>query len=158
MRIALLAAAGFLAFVAPAQALCPRVKVLQDTDRWITLPGGDGPQVEGKISEPAISCKRGDDELELTVTFKMEMSADKAGSMMIPYYAAVIFVWAAEPAIVYKDIVQRQIEFPAGKTVIKLEETVDGIELPLGNRIGATDFEVVVGFQLSMAQLEAIRH
>jgi hypothetical protein len=143
--------------LANAAGACPRIKVLKDTDRWITLPGTAGPKVEGWISDPVAVCKKGGGKAVVDVTFKLKVSSSEPGAVEVPYFVASYYMHNAEPIAVYKDVVVRTLDFGDGMRTVTMEEQFLKLELPMGNRLVSTDFEVFVGFQLSMEQLEKIR-
>jgi hypothetical protein len=137
---------------------CPNIRIQQDTGHWITLPGKTGPQVEAWMSEPKLTCTREAGRAIINVSFKLKAKAPAPSEFEIPYFVAAYYMKTAEPFAVYKDVVIRRLEFVDGMASVTLEETFDKLELPYGNRVLVRDFEVLIGFQLSLEQLEAIRH
>lgn len=152
-----LAAALMCVGLAGTAGACPKIKVLKDTDRWIHPAGATGPQVEAWISDPVAVCRKGGGKAVVDLTFKLKVTASAPGTVEIPYFVASYYMHNAEPIAVYKDIVVRTLEFGEGMRTVTMEEQFAKLELPMGNRLASTDFEVFVGFQLNMDQLEQIR-
>lgn len=150
---------GTVAVVLAAQSAsaCPKIRALKDTDRWITLPGGPSPSVEAWISDARVVCRKGGGRAAADITFKLKATASGPGTVELPYFVASYYMSDAEPIPVYKDVIVRTFEFVEGMRTLTTEEQFAKLELPMGNRIASTDFEIFVGFQLSMEQLEKIR-
>jgi hypothetical protein len=153
------AAIACVALVVMAQAgnACPKIRVLKDTDRWIPQSGAAGPTVEAWISDARAVCNKGGGKAVVDVTFKLKATASGPGTVELPYFVASYYMHNAEPIAVYKDVVVRTLEFGDGMRTVTVEEQFAKLELPMGNRLASTDFEVFVGFQLNMEQLEQIR-
>lgn len=151
------AAASLAFFAASAAQACPKIRVLKDTDRWIHPVGAPEPRIEGLISNAVAICRKGGGKAVVDVTFKLKVTASGPGTVEIPYFVASYYMYNAEPIPVYKDVVTRTLEFGEGMRTVTMEEQFAKLELPMGNRLLSTDFEIFVGFQLSMDQLEKIR-
>jgi hypothetical protein len=151
-------AAACLALVAASVVhACPKIRVLKDTDRWIHPAGAPEPRIEGWISNAVAICKKGGGKAVVDVSFKLKVTASGPGTVEIPYFVASYYMYNAEPIPVYKDVVIRTLEFGDGMRSVTMEEQFTKLELPMDNRLLSTDFEIFVGFQLSMDQLEKIR-
>jgi hypothetical protein len=152
-----LAAAAFVVAGAGIAEACPKISILKDTNHWVHPAGGKEPKVEAWISDAKVVCRKGGGKAVVDVTFWLKATASGPGTVELPYFIASYYMHNAEPIAVYKDIIVRTLEFDDGMKSVKIEEQFDKLELPMGNRLASTDFEVFVGFQLSLDQLEKIR-
>jgi hypothetical protein len=138
---------------------CPAVRVLYDAQRFVEL---DGPErfenvgFTGEIERVTSSCRYiGDDPI--TISLQLEMAFGK-GPKAVGTSKDVVY-WVS---VTRKDIVpiwrQRYVQrivIPEGQDRIRVKSAPTQVTIPRANKdVAGSNFEVLVGFVLSDAQLE----
>ena len=162
--MALLALAGCTSLLqkAPPPA-CPEVNVLAEAATLERYAPGGGRDIIDKIFsarvEPAaIKCKYVDDraalEVELTVAVALEKGpAPSAAPVSVPYFVAIV---DAKRNILAKEVFEIPVTFEEGRRRNVLGDVIEQrIPLPSPDAVG--DYRIVLGFQLTRAELETRR-
>jgi hypothetical protein len=138
---------------------CPAVRVLYDAQRFVEL---DGPErfenvgFTGEISRISSSCRYIASD-PITVSLQMDMAFGK-GPKAVGSSKDVIY-WVS---VTRRDLVPitrerytQRVVIPAGTDRIALKSAVTNIVIPRANKdVAGNNFEVLVGFELTDAQLE----
>lgn len=140
-------AAGAMLACAATAAACPKVQVVKNTGNWVITNAG-GSQVEAAIANPSIVCNINGNET--TATVKVTMTGNRSGEK-VPVYVAVANMTQGVPIFTSKDVYNKTLENGS------VELVFDDIQIPLGQRGVTSDYNVLVGFQLSNEQLSEQR-
>jgi hypothetical protein len=170
-----IAALGALALSGPAMAgcswfesstphPCPRVSILADAAQVIQFRPGGGHDVtdvayKGEVSAVASECKYIKDNkvIDMTVTITLVAvrgSSAQPGDVNLPFFVAVVDRKTQE--ILNKNSFQSPVPFPEGRRRSGVAEEISE-RIPLAAGKTAADYEVLVGLQLTEAQLEEMR-
>jgi hypothetical protein len=138
---------------------CPAVRVLYDAQRFVELEGPERFEnvgFTGEIGRVSSQCRYiGDDPI--TISLKMDMAFGK-GPKAVGSTKDVVY-WVS---VTRKDLVPimrerytQRVVIPAGTDRVALQSAVTNIVIPRANKdIAGNNFEVLVGFELTDAQLE----
>ncbi len=142
---------------------CPAVNVLAEAatlDRF--SPGGGRDIIDkvfsARVEPAAIKCKYVDDraalEAELTVAVTLEKGpAPMRRPLSVPYFVAIL---DRDRNILAKEVFEIPVTFPEGRRRNVLGDVIEQrIPLPSPDAVG--DYRIVLGFQLTRAELEARR-
>jgi hypothetical protein len=140
------AAAAALAFGASASA-CPQVRVIKHTGAWV-VSNANGAEVLAEISDPEIQCAIKGDKATATVKFTMTGMADVDKA---PVFVAVANMRTGTPVFTSKEVYNKSVS--RGPTEVVFDE----VTIPLNASGLTTDYQVLVGFQLTNEQLAAER-
>jgi hypothetical protein len=137
---------------------CPAVRVLYDAQRFVEL---DGPErfenvgFTGEIARISSNCRYiGSDPI--TVSLQVDMAFGKgpkaAGTTKdVVYWVSVT---RKDLAVISRERFTQRVTIPAGSDRITLQSPLTKITIPRANKdIAGGNFEVLVGFELSDAQL-----
>lgn len=135
---------------------CPSVSVLVDT-ATAAVWQGNPPQVT--YTAQIISASR-DCDIEKfsknvtgSVDINFQVSRARAGtpaSYNVPFFVAI----STEGHILAKKVYSIPVTFDAQQTQVDLAQSIDTLSLTVGRDKQATDYGILVGFQLSKAQLD----
>ena len=138
---------------------CPAVRVLYDAQRFVEL---DGPErfenvgFTGEIARVQSSCRYiGSDPI--TISLQLDMAFGKGPKAVgttkdVTYWVAVT---RKDLVVMSRERYTQRIVIPAGQDRISLQSAVTEIVIPRANKdIAGNNFEVLVGFELTDAQLE----
>jgi hypothetical protein len=138
---------------------CPAVRVLYDAQRFVEL---DGPErfenvgFTGEIGRVSSSCRYvGSDPI--TISLQMDMAFGKGPKAAGPSKDVVYFVTVTRKdlAIISRERFTQRVVIPAGADRIAMQSPVTQVVIPRANKdIAGNNFEVLVGFELTDAQLE----
>ena len=138
---------------------CPPVGALYDSSRYIELDGGGelytNIEYTGEVIDVRLFCRSvGTDplkaELEIDFAFGKGPAAD-ASTHTFPYYVAVI---RRSGKVLAKEYFNVDANF-GGNKLAGATEVIQTIEIPrVDESISGTNFEVIVGFELTEEQLE----
>jgi hypothetical protein len=161
----LAAAAGVLAgcslFRPPEKRECPRVSLLADAGQ-VTLyrpgPGRDLTDVvfEAKMEELKGACSYNGQRLRVQAKINIVAARGPAatgGKVNFPFFVAVT---DSEQNVLAKQVFDSVIEIPDGRRRAGVFEEMEQIVLLNEGETGS-DYEVIVGFQLSQEQLDRNR-
>jgi hypothetical protein len=161
--------AGFSSFLAacglfepePETRACPQVFKMREATRVVQFRDGDGRDltdvaVEGGIGKIQLVCSY--DENELSTVVGIEVLAQRgpastSNEVQLPVFVAVL---DRDRKVVAKEVFDSVLEFKDGsRRAAKLEEYESVFQLRSG--LTGNDYQLVVGFQLSTAQLRNAR-
>jgi hypothetical protein len=138
---------------------CPAVRVLYDAQRFVEL---DGPErfenvgFTGEIGRVTSSCRYiGADPI--TISLQMDMAFGKgpkaAGSSKdVVYWVSVT---RKDLVPISRERYTQRVVIPAGSDRVSMQSAVTQVVIPRANKdIAGNNFEVLVGFELTSAQLE----
>ena len=135
---------------------CPSVSVLFDTATAATWQGSP-PQFTyvARIVDATRDCdiKKFEKEVGASVDIKFQVVRPHAGAaatFTVPFFVAI----STEGHILAKKVYGMPFTFDAQQTVIEVSQSIDTLSLTVGRDKQATDYGILVGFQLSKAQLD----
>jgi hypothetical protein len=137
---------------------CPVAATLYDASRVVELKGiarHENVGFTGSVEGIRAFCRYvGKDpiemEIEISFAFGKGPKAD-GNSHAYPYFVAVT---RRDRSILAKDVHSVNVQFPAGAARVDIKEKVEGIIIPRATEtISGTNFEVLVGFDLTAEQL-----
>lgn len=142
----------------PNTGPCPVAGVLYDANRVVEIKGPERHENVGFTG--AIEAVRGfcryvgtnpiTMELEIDFAFGKGPKADGASHA----YPVFTTVTRRDRYVLAKETFNVNVTFPAGSDVVRLTETVPGIVIPRANEtVSGTNFEVIVGFNLTPEQV-----
>jgi hypothetical protein len=135
---------------------CPSVSTLVDT---ATLPvfqgGGSAITYSVQITHTKRDCDvhKFDKQVEASVDINFRAvrgGAGPAATYTVPYYMAV----STEGRVLAKHVYFAQFTFEAGQATAEFSQSLDSITFTVGQDKKATEYGILVGFQLTKAQLE----
>ena len=138
---------------------CPPVGALYDSSRYVDLDGGGelytNIEFTGEVIDVRLFCRYvGDDPLEAEVEIDFAFGkgpAAQSDSHTYPYYIAVT---RRSGRVLAKEYFNVQADF-AGRPLAGKTEVIETIVIPrVDESISGTNFEVIVGFDLTDEQLE----
>lgn len=151
--------AALSAFDAAATA-CPTVAVHPDTARLVQMgAGGDAnaQAYDAVMSAPQATCQSNKSDIKVNLTFHIDAALGpnvEARTVRVPYFVVVM----SAGKIVAKEVFPVALGFSPATPKLSLNETVDKISLPLRTAATAQPYEILVGFQLTAAQLRAVQN
>jgi hypothetical protein len=153
------AAASFLALCgcsSDKEEKCPAVSVLVDTSVYPMAEGNPAKLVyTAEIADAKGDCDihKFDKKVEadVDITFRAtRASAAAAATYNVPYFAAI----TTEGHILAKGTYSVPISFEAGQLTATASASVNALSLTVGLDKQPTDYGIIVGFQLTKAQLD----
>ena len=142
----------------PNTGPCPVAGVLYDANRIVEVNGAERHENVGFTG--AVEAVRGFCRYTGTNPITMEIEIDYAfgkgpkaegSSHTYPFFVTVT---RRDRYVLAKERFDIPVTFPEGKDIVRLTETVPGIVIPRANEtVSGTNFEVLVGFDLTPAQL-----
>lgn len=137
---------------------CPVTATLYDASRVVELKGiarHENVGFTGSIEGVSAFCRYvGKDpiEMEIDISFAFGKGPKADGSEhSYPYFVAVT---RRDRSILAKDVHAIKVKFPTGASRVDLKEKVEGIVIPRATEtISGTNFEILVGFDLTPEQL-----
>lgn len=135
---------------------CPSVSVLVDT-ATAAMWQGNPPQFTyvARIVGATRDCdiQKFEKNVESSVDIHFQVNRPRAGapaSYVVPFFVAI----STEGRILAKKVYSMRFNFDAEQTVIDVSQSIDALSLTVGRDKQATDYGILVGFQLSKAQLD----
>ncbi|MFQ3623931.1 MAG: hypothetical protein SNJ73_10335 [Acetobacteraceae bacterium] len=148
--------------VAPVRAECPEVGGIAeaaDLRRYRSDTGQDLTDLvlEARLTGVSGRCeymdRRRRDRVRVTLTLALEVTRGPAAqgrTLTVPYFVAVA---DSEARIPSKQVFEIPVEFPANRTRLRVSGEEVTVDLPLGAGRQASDYTVLVGFQLNEQEL-----
>lgn len=142
----------------PNAGPCPVAGVLYDANRVVEVKGPERHENVGFTG--AVEGVRGYCRYVGTNPITMEIEIDFAfgkgpkadGSSKA--YPVFVTVTRRDRTVLAKEKFNVNVNFPAGSDIVRLTETVPGIVIPRANEtVSGTNFEVIVGFDLTPEQI-----
>ncbi len=136
--------------------LCPSVSVLVDTAAMPVF-AADGKSIPYSVQ--MTNAKRDCDMdkfsknvgASVDIDFRaLRMQAGAPASYTVPYFVAV----TSEGHVLAKQLFSVQFSFPADQRVVDFSDSVNSIQLSVGRDKKPADYGILVGFQISKAQLD----
>ncbi len=147
-------------FQRPPPGPCPRVSVLRDAAKLVQFRPGPGRDLidvefEGEITLLGGGCDYVDDDRVIEMRLELRIAAlrgpaARGAKVELPYFVAII---GPDQAILAKQVFASPIEFEQNRRRAGALEQTDQT-IPLQDGQTGADFEILVGFQLSAAQLD----
>ncbi|HTK80152.1 MAG TPA: hypothetical protein VL286_06890 [Rhizomicrobium sp.] len=140
---------------------CPPASVLVDTGTMAVFRSGSTPDPANVLYTVQIAGAQQDCELpkfgsrvvtaSVDIDFRARRSSgSEAVSHVIPYFVAI----TSEGKILAKREFTVQFTFDAGQQVATFSDSVNSLAVSLGRDKKPTDYGILVGFQLTKAQLD----
>ena len=138
--------------------LCPNVAILSGSDRLIQFrPGAQKDildiQIEADISKLVFACQFYDNHVRVNTSFQIKAHLglkSKVDTVSVPFFVAII---NPKGDIIAKKVFKSVLSFPKKHRNAVIQEKVTQ-QVPLSNPSLASKYQVLVGFQLTSAQLE----
>lgn len=139
---------------------CPQIAILRPLEE-IRDFGSDTVDPSNLVARGHMSNVHGDCTYEdkgAEVSFTLEMVAHKGprlggNTVSFPYFVSVL---NSEDKVIAKDLMTATFTFPDGKDVAVLGQPLQ-VFMPLGEKEDAAPFRILMGYQLTEAQLKAQR-
>lgn len=142
----------------PNAGPCPVAGVLYDANRVVEVKGAERHENVGFTG--AVEGVRGycryvgtnpiTMEIEIDFAFGKGPKADGSSKS----YPVFVTVTRRDRTVLAKEKFNVNVNFPAGSDIVRLTETVPGITIPRANEtVSGTNFEVIVGFDLTPEQI-----
>ena len=140
---------------------CPPASVLVDTGNFTVLRPGSAPDPANAIYTVQIARAQQDCEQPklgsrlVTASVDIEFRARRANAGAAATYAVPYFVAiTSEGKILAKREFTVPFTFESGANMAEFSDSVNSLQVSLGRDKKATDYGILVGFQLTKAQLE----
>lgn len=141
--------------------VCPKVLILSDTAQMTSFRPGNGRDVtdvqfQGEVNKVDSQCKYDKDTkvIDMTATLTLVAARGAAlrqGEVTLPFFVSVVD--RKTEKVLNKRIFQSPVPFPEGHRRSGVsEEIAERITVAAGHAI--TDYEVLVGFQLTEEQVD----
>lgn len=148
-------------FGSPPPPPCPQVTVLRDAAELIRYRPGPGRDLtdiveHAKFAKLGLKCDYERDRLEVELAIDIAVERGPAATgreVRLPYFVAVI---GSDDEILAKEVFTSVAEIPADRRRLGVREETEQI-IPLRGSQTGSNFEIIVGFQLTEAELEANR-
>jgi hypothetical protein len=138
---------------------CPSVSLLVDTSSLTALQENPPAQPSVLYTVQMVRAK-GDCDIpkysrQVTASVDIDFratraQADAAASYTVPYFVAI----TSEGTILAKQVFQVQFAFAPGQNTVDVSDSVNSLSLTVGRDKHATDYGILVGLQLTKAQLD----
>ncbi len=160
MAVLILLVGGCGLFQKPPPGPCPRVSVLDVAAKLVMFRPGPGRDLidvefEGEITPLGGGCNYVDRDRVIEMRLELRIAAllgPAAGgaTVELPYFVAIV---GPDQAILAKQVFRSPIEFEKNRRRAGALEQTDQT-IPLAEGQTGADFEVLIGFQLTAAQLD----
>jgi hypothetical protein len=154
------AAAAFIALASCSSDTegdkCPAVSVLVDTATYAMAQGNPAKLVyTAEITDAKGDCdvRKYDQHVNASVDISFHAtraSADAAATYTVPYFAAI----TTEGRVLAKGQYSVQVAFEPGQATATAAASLSSLSLTVGLDKKPTDYGILVGFQLTKAQLD----
>jgi len=145
------------------QGACPTVAILADAEELTDFygQGRDVPDVHyrASVTDVSTSCDYGRSGGQRFVFSRVRLdfaaelgSAARPEPVDIPYFVAVVDSFTDE--ILVKEIYTIHAPFDGGRRTVTLEDSIDRIAIPVETIADGGLFEIIVGLELTVAQLD----
>lgn len=137
---------------------CPVTATLYDASRVVELKGiarHENVGFTGSVEGVSAFCRYvGKDPIEMEIDIKFAFGKGPKAEGTEHSYPYFVAVTRRDRSVLAKDIHAINVKFPAGATRVDLKEKVEGIVIPRATEtISGTNFEVLIGFDLTPDQL-----
>ena len=137
---------------------CPRVSILRDAGSMTQFKPGPGRDLidvrfEATFGEMSLSCEYDEDVITMKVglqLFAARGPAADAPATELRYFVAVV---DRTQRILVKETFVSYLDFPRNRSRVGIAEEI-APRIPLKRGESAADYEILVGFQLSPAELD----
>jgi hypothetical protein len=138
---------------------CPMAASLYEASRLVKL---DGPErhenvaVSAEIEGVSGFCRyTGDNPITMSIDIDLALARGPKATGDTQTYNYWVAVARRDRAVLGKEAFSVEVKFPRGENVVRRRERVEGIVIPRASEtVSGTNFEVLVGFDLSPEQLE----
>ncbi|MFC7291053.1 hypothetical protein [Hirschia litorea] len=143
----------------PNEGPCPVAASLYDASRKVQLHGSEvfsNVGYTGEITGVSSFCRYvGDDPIRMEVTLDFAFGRGPAAEGMSHDYNYFVSVTRRGQAVIEKETFPLKVTFPKGADRVTATETIEHIVIPRADSsISGSNFEVLVGFELTDAELE----
>jgi hypothetical protein len=135
---------------------CPAVSVLVDTSTYAMAQGNPAKLVyTAEIADAKGDCdvRKYDQHVNASVDISFRAtraSADAAATYTVPYFAAI----TTEGRVLAKGQYSVQLTFEPGQATTTASASLSSLSLTVGLDKKPTDYGILIGFQLTKAQLD----
>ena len=137
---------------------CPVAGVLYDAQRLVEVDGVERHEnvgFTGEVEGVRGFCRyvgKNPITMEIEIDFALGKGPKAVGDQRD--YQYFVAVTRRDRLVLAKDVSSFKVQFPKGKDIVRHRETVKGIVIPRATEtVSGTNFEVVVGFELTPEQL-----
>ena len=140
------------AVTARAAESCPHLGLLADASRLTDFEGTTSAQFRATLGGEALQCVVKDGvahtRLKFKVTGNLQTDA-KSDTRKVPYFVAVM----QGTQVLAKQVYSIDIPFTGHERSVSVEERINRVDIPLASGKAATDYQVMIGFQLTREQV-----
>jgi len=142
----------------PNAGPCPVSGVLYDASRLVEIQGAERHEnvgFTGAVENVRSFCRyKGGDPINMDVEIDFAFGRGPKAESAAESYPVFVTVTRRDRTVLAKETFAVNVNFPAGKDIIRITETVPGIVIPRANdTVSGTNFEVIVGFDLTPEQI-----
>lgn len=137
---------------------CPVAGVLYDASRLVEIQGTERHEnvaFTGAVEGVRSFCRyRGTDPIAMDIEIDFAFGKGPKAEGTTKSYPVFVTVTRRDRTVLAKETFAMNVNFPAGKDIVRLTESVPGIVIPRANEtVSGTNFEVIVGFDLTPEQI-----
>lgn len=137
---------------------CPVVGVLYDASRLVEIHGSERHEnvgFTGSVEGVKSFCRyKGGDPITMDLDISFAFGKGPKAESSSKSYPVFVTVTRRDRSVLAKETFTMNVNFPAGKDIVRLTENIPGIVIPRANdTVSGTNFEVIVGFDLTPEQI-----
>ncbi|MEQ1609008.1 MAG: hypothetical protein ABL956_08600 [Hyphomonadaceae bacterium] len=142
----------------PNAGPCPVAATLYDASRLVEVAGVERHEnvgFTGAVEGVRSFCRYiGTNPITMDIEIDFAFGKGPKAQGSSRSYPAFVTVTRRDRAVLAKEVFDVNVTFPPGADVVRVTEQVPGIVIPRANEtVSGTNFEVIVGFQLTPEQL-----
>jgi len=142
----------------PNAGPCPVAAVLYDASRVVEVSGGERHEnvgFTGAVEGVRSFCRYiGANPISMDIEIDFAFGKGPKAEGVSRSYPVFVTVTRRDRAVLAKEVFNVNATFPPGSDIVRITEQVSGIVIPRANEtVSGTNFEVIVGFQLTPEQL-----
>lgn len=137
---------------------CPVAGVLYDASRLVEIQGAERHEnvaFTGSVEGVKSFCRyKGGDPIAMDLDISFAFGKGPKAEGTSKSYPVFVTVTRRDRTVLAKETFTMNVNFPAGKDIVRLTENIPGIVIPRANdTVSGTNFEVIVGFDLTPEQI-----
>lgn len=155
-RLFLVLAATFAlggASQALAEEACPKIDVLSDATKITEFEGKRAPQFNAIMGDQALQCVVKDGVAHMRLKFKVT-GALLAGAAAAPRKVSYFVVIIDGQQVLAKEVYSLALPFAKGRRNVSVDERINQVDIPIRSGASASDYQIMIGFQLTREQVE----
>lgn len=137
---------------------CPVAGVLYDASRLVEIQGTERHEnvaFTGSVEGVQSFCRyKGSEPINMDIDINFAFGRGPKAEGSSKTYPVFVTVTRRDRTVLAKETFTMNVNFPAGKDIVRIKETVPNIVIPRANdTVSGTNFEVIVGFDLTPEQI-----